>query len=75
MNLYTEELGNPAVPEKLRAARVAAAARQEQVALRRMLIDEHFYRDTESVAFPKLNDYSSVCLNPWDNGASRIAAP
>jgi TolB-like protein/class 3 adenylate cyclase/Tfp pilus assembly protein PilF len=25
-NLYTEELGNPAVPEKLKAARVAAAA-------------------------------------------------
>src|SRR5215813_6774139 len=26
VNLYTEELGNPAVPEKLKAARVAAAA-------------------------------------------------
>jgi len=26
INLYTEELGNPAVPEKLKAARVAAAA-------------------------------------------------
>src|SRR5205814_4295589 len=30
VNLYTEELGNPAMPEKLRAARIAAAARQEQ---------------------------------------------
>src|SRR5213596_2757397 len=64
VNLYTEELGNPAVPEKLRAARVAAAVRQEQVALRRMLIDEHFYRDTESVAFPKLNDYQLSLLEP-----------
>src|SRR6478736_4846978 len=64
VNLYTGELGNPAVPEKLKAARVAAAARQEQVALRRMLIDEHFYRDTESVAFPKLNDYQLSLLEP-----------
>jgi len=64
VNLYTEELGNPAEPEKLKAARVAAAARREQVALRRMLIDEHFYRDTESVAFPKLNDYQLSLLEP-----------
>src|SRR2546429_4005489 len=35
VNLYTRELGNPAVPEKLIAARAAAAARREQVALRR----------------------------------------
>src|ERR1700730_10428731 len=64
VNLYTEELGNPAVPEKLRAARVAAAARKEQVALQRMLVDEHFYRDTQSVAFPKLNDYQLSLLEP-----------
>src|SRR5437660_8882 len=64
VNLYTEELGNPEVPEKLRAARAAAAARQKQVALRRMLVDEHFYRDTESVAFPKLNDYQLSLLEP-----------
>src|SRR5438045_6654309 len=64
VNLYTEELGNPAMPEKLRAARVAAAARQEQVALRRMLIDEHFYSDSESGAFPKLNDYMLSLLGP-----------
>src|SRR5438309_7906444 len=70
VNLYTAELGNPGVPEKLKAARVAAAARREQVALRRMWIDEHFYRDTESVAFPKLNDYQLSLLDPWDNGAS-----
>src|SRR5438045_3740864 len=55
VNLYTEELGNPAVPEKLRVARVAAAARREQVGLRHILADEQFYRDTEGVAFPKLN--------------------
>jgi TolB-like protein/class 3 adenylate cyclase/Tfp pilus assembly protein PilF len=33
-NLYTQELGNPAVPEKLMAARVAAA-RKKRAALRR----------------------------------------
>src|SRR5205085_5246934 len=64
VNLYTEELGNPAVPEKLKAARVAAAARQKQVALRRMLVDEQFYRHTESVAFPKLDDYQLSLLEP-----------
>jgi TolB-like protein/class 3 adenylate cyclase/Tfp pilus assembly protein PilF len=35
VNLYTEELGNPVVPEKLKAARAAAAARRKRVALRR----------------------------------------
>jgi TolB-like protein/Tfp pilus assembly protein PilF len=34
VNLYTEELGNHAVPEKLKAARVAAAARRKRAALR-----------------------------------------
>jgi TolB-like protein/class 3 adenylate cyclase/Tfp pilus assembly protein PilF len=38
VNLYTAELGNPAVPEKLKAAHVAAAARQKQAALRRLLL-------------------------------------
>src|SRR4029453_17673403 len=64
VNLYTAELGNPAVPEKLKAARVAAAARRKQVALRHMLADEQFYRHTESVAFPKLNDYQLSLLEP-----------
>jgi thioredoxin reductase (NADPH) len=32
--------------------------------LQRMLLDEHFYRDTESVAFPKLNDYQLSLLEP-----------
>src|SRR5213078_745418 len=36
VNLYTAELGNPAVPEKLKAARVAAAAGKKRVALRRL---------------------------------------
>jgi TolB-like protein/class 3 adenylate cyclase/Tfp pilus assembly protein PilF len=36
VNLYTEELGNPAVPEKLKAARLAAAARRKRVAFRRL---------------------------------------
>src|SRR6188472_1282554 len=35
VNLHTDELGNPAVPEKLRAARVAAAARRKRTAFRR----------------------------------------
>src|SRR6266480_407427 len=34
VNLYTGELGNPAVPEKLKTARVAAAARRKRVAYR-----------------------------------------
>jgi TolB-like protein/Tfp pilus assembly protein PilF len=39
VNLYTEELGNPAVPEKLRAARVAAAAaRRKRAAFRWLLL-------------------------------------
>ena len=34
VNLHTEELGNPAVPEKLKAARVAAAAQRKKAAFR-----------------------------------------
>src|SRR5438876_2639550 len=34
VNLYTEELGNPAVPEKLKAARGAAAAQRKRAAFR-----------------------------------------
>jgi TolB-like protein/class 3 adenylate cyclase/Tfp pilus assembly protein PilF len=34
VNLYTEELGNPALPEKLKAARVAAAAQRKKPAFR-----------------------------------------
>src|SRR5262249_1072902 len=34
VNLYTAELGNPAVPEKLKAARVAAAAQRKRAAFR-----------------------------------------
>src|SRR5947199_5919841 len=33
-NLYTEELGNPATPEKLKAARAAAAAKRKRMAVR-----------------------------------------
>jgi TolB-like protein/class 3 adenylate cyclase/Tfp pilus assembly protein PilF len=36
VNLYTEELGNPAVPERLKAARVAVAARRKQAIFRRL---------------------------------------
>src|SRR6201993_2810729 len=38
VNLYTEDLGNPAVPEKLKAAHLAAAARRKRTALRRLLL-------------------------------------
>src|SRR5437867_7654724 len=33
-NLYTEELGNPAIPEKLKAARAAAAAKRKRTTFR-----------------------------------------
>jgi TolB-like protein/class 3 adenylate cyclase/Tfp pilus assembly protein PilF len=36
VNLCTAELGNPVVPEKLQAARVAAAAKRKRAALRRL---------------------------------------
>jgi TolB-like protein/class 3 adenylate cyclase len=36
VNLYIEELGNPAVPERLKAARVAVAARRKQAIFRRL---------------------------------------
>src|SRR5207245_10853720 len=39
VNLYTDELGNPAVPEKLKAARVAAASRRKRAAFRWMSLD------------------------------------
>src|SRR5215831_17310915 len=40
VNLYTEELGNPAVPEKLKTARVAAAAaaQRKKAAFRWLLV-------------------------------------
>jgi class 3 adenylate cyclase len=37
-NLYTEELGNPAIPEKLKAARAAAAAKRKRAVLRWSLL-------------------------------------
>jgi TolB-like protein/class 3 adenylate cyclase/Tfp pilus assembly protein PilF len=38
VNLYTAELGNPAVPEKLKAAHVAAAIRRKQAVFRWLLV-------------------------------------
>ena len=38
VNLYTEDLGSPAVPEKLRAAHLAAVARRKRTAFRRLLL-------------------------------------
>jgi TolB-like protein/class 3 adenylate cyclase/Tfp pilus assembly protein PilF len=36
VNLYTDELGNPAVPQKVNAERIATAARRKRVVLRRL---------------------------------------
>src|SRR5213592_2442010 len=36
VSLYTEELGNPALPDKLKTARLAAAAKRKRVAFRRL---------------------------------------
>jgi TolB-like protein/Flp pilus assembly protein TadD len=36
VNLYTNELGNPAVPEKLKIARLAAAVKRRRAAFRRL---------------------------------------
>jgi TolB-like protein/class 3 adenylate cyclase/Tfp pilus assembly protein PilF len=36
VNLYTEQLGNPAIPEKLKAVRLAAVAKRKRVAFRRL---------------------------------------
>jgi TolB-like protein/class 3 adenylate cyclase/Tfp pilus assembly protein PilF len=36
VNLYTEELGNPAVPEKLKTAGLVAASRRKRAAFRRL---------------------------------------
>src|ERR1700746_30545 len=38
VNLYTEDLGNPAVPEKLKAAHLAAAGRRKRTAPRPLLL-------------------------------------
>jgi TolB-like protein/class 3 adenylate cyclase/Tfp pilus assembly protein PilF len=38
VNLYTEELGNPAIPEKLKTARLAEAAQRKWAAFRRLLL-------------------------------------
>lgn len=38
VNLYTEELGNPGVPEKLKAARAAAVTRRRRATLLRLLL-------------------------------------
>jgi TolB-like protein len=42
VNLYTEELGNPAVPEKLRLSRMAVAAARKRSALSRSLFGGAF---------------------------------
>src|SRR5437867_562587 len=55
VSLYTAELGNPAVPEKLKAARVAAAARRKRAALRRLSLGIlALFATVAAISFPLL---------------------
>jgi TolB-like protein/class 3 adenylate cyclase/Tfp pilus assembly protein PilF len=70
VNLCTEELGNPAVPEKLKAARLAAAARRKRVAFRRLSLS----------ALALLAALAAIALilfryNKQRSAAARVAIP
>jgi TolB-like protein/Tfp pilus assembly protein PilF len=80
VNLYTEELGNPAVPEKLKAARVAAAAQRKRAAFRWLslgvmslltviaLIGFLFFRYRRPLATGELQlPEKSVAVLPFEN--------
>src|SRR5262245_27901279 len=77
MNLYTAELGNPAVPEKLKAVRVAAAAQRKRAALRLAslgatsllaLIAFLLLRDRRPPAAPELAaPEKSIAVLPFEN--------
>ncbi len=80
VNLYTPELGNPAVPEKLTAARVAAAARRKRAAFRWLslgvvgllavisLIGFLFFRYRPPLAKVELPvSEKSIAVLPFDN--------
>jgi TolB-like protein/class 3 adenylate cyclase/Tfp pilus assembly protein PilF len=62
VNLYTPELGNPAVPDKLKAARVAAARKKRAAARRRSLRHKRSQSEVES-AIPE----KSIAVLPFDN--------
>ena len=78
VNLYTDELGNPAVPEKLRLSRIAAAAARKRSALSRSLFGgvcllalalaigflvSRYHRRSETVAIPE----KSIAVLPFEN--------
>jgi TolB-like protein/tetratricopeptide (TPR) repeat protein/class 3 adenylate cyclase len=80
VNLYTEELGNPAVPEKLKAARAAAAAGRKRTAFRWLSLGVmgllavialigfllfHFRRPPATVELPVPE--KSIAVLPFDN--------
>src|SRR5213080_1471836 len=80
VNLYTEELGNPTVPEKLRAARVAAAARRKRATFRRLslgvlgllvavaAISFLLFRYKQPPTAPELQvPEKSIAVMPFDN--------
>src|SRR5262249_39749815 len=62
VNLYTAELGNPAVPEKLKATRVAAAAQRKRTALRRLSLGILALFATAAASSFLLLRYSSLAL-------------
>ena len=78
VNLYTDELGNSAVPERLRLSRVAAAAVRKRSALSRLLfgglcllalavaigfVVSRYHRRPETVAIPE----KSIAVLPFEN--------
>jgi TolB-like protein/class 3 adenylate cyclase/Tfp pilus assembly protein PilF len=68
VNLYTPELGNPAVPDKLKAARVAAARKKRAAARRRSLRHKRSQSEVES-AIPE----KSIAVLPFENRSEEKA--
>src|SRR2546430_1778780 len=68
VNLYTPELGNPAVPDKLKAARVAAARKKRATARRRSLRHKRSLSEVES-AIPE----KSIAVLPFENRSEEKA--
>src|SRR6201993_1378551 len=86
VNLCTEELGNPAVPEKLKAARVAAAASRKRPVFRRLsvgglvllaavtAIGFLFLRDKRPLATAELPlPEKSIAVMPFENRSEEKA--
>jgi TolB-like protein/class 3 adenylate cyclase/Tfp pilus assembly protein PilF len=80
VNLYTEELGNPELPEKLKAARLAPAARRKRAAFRKFLLGAVallaavaaitflFFRYKRPLTIPELAvPEKSIAVLPFEN--------